>query len=221
MHHFVWTKKDKRLIITLSCLIGLIWIIIIIEAGFVNHNKKLAQSYDQTALVLKEQIQDKQEKMNYRAQKDAINSPNTTIRQSSRQIVGNQEAIKQVDKINKILFTFASAKEYRHRKRLVKPYVESDVLKDQNFFAPDKDTSGRPFINNAGLHYQFVSDDVGCGVLDGDEMPILFKVVYNYWFTDYNKVQVQQVYSASYNIKTKKVSKITKLSNLSETKLNN
>lgn len=221
MHHFVWTKKDKRLIITLSCLIGLIWIIIIIEAGVVNHNKKLAQSYDQTALVLKEQIQDKQEKMNYRAQKDAINSPNTTIRQSSRQIVGNQEAIKQVDKINKILFTFASAKEYRHRKIQVKPYIESDVLKDQNFFAPDKDTSGRPFINNSGLHYQFVSDDVGCGVLDGDEMPILFKVVYNYWFTDYNKVQVQQVYSASYNIKTKKVSKITKLSNLSETKLNN
>ena len=159
--------------------------------------------------------------MNYRAQKDAINSPNTTIRQSSRQIVGNQEAIKQVDKINKILFTFASAKEYRHRKTQVKPYVENDVLKDQNFFAPDKDTSGRPFINNAGLHYQFVSDNVGCGVLYGDQMPILFKVVYNYWFTDYNKVQVQQVYSASYNIKTKKVSKITKLSNLSETKLNN
>lgn len=221
MHHFIWTKKDKRLIITLSCLIGFIWIVIIIEAGLVNHNKKVAQAYDQTALVIKAQIQNKQEKMNYQAQKDAINSPNPSIRQSSRQIVDNQEAIKRVGKINKILFTFASAKEYRHRKRLVKPYVENDVLKDQNFFAPDKDTSGRPFINNAGLHYQFVSDNVGCGVLDGDQIPILFKVVYNYWFTDYNKVQVQQVYSASYNIKTKKVSKITKLSNLSETKLNN
>ena len=91
MHHFIWTKKDKRLIITLSCLIGFIWIVIIIEAGLVNHNKKVAQAYDQTALVIKAQIQNKQEKMNYQAQKDAINSPNPSIRQSSRQIVDNQE----------------------------------------------------------------------------------------------------------------------------------
>lgn len=221
MKKYYWSHKDRQWIIALSAIIVLLWVILIAKGSIVSRYHRQSASLQEATTVLSNQIIQKQNKLNYQAQENAVNSKKPSVRNSSRQLTATVEAQNIAKKVFSTITTYSSQAQYKQNQKKVTKYLDKKVQKSKILFASDKDTTGDSYINTAKVHSSFVSINTSAGMLDGDNLPVMVKVVYD--TRDFNKDagQTQQIFMLTYNYKQKKITDVQKPVTLYQGAINN
>lgn len=208
MHEYIWHKNDKRWLAILIVAVVSCWLILAIKSSIASNYNRKTELIAQQNLVLKQQIKQKQNSLNYQMQKKAVNSSNSEIRNSVRTIIGTNEAINISNKAFTTLNTYSNGKQYRNNQKTVKPYFDTNTLKNQQLFKKDKDVTGYSYIDASNLKSKSVSVETSAGVINNDHLPLIIKTIFNQNQFNKDHGQTQLVMMADYNYKTKKIGNV-------------
>lgn len=203
-------QKEKNLTVRLEIFGALILLGFICFFGIlgIKDRVKLANVNAQIVNV-ENKTKAKQAKLNALYRKKAINSTNSGIRLSMRQLLAQNYVIDDSKNLLKILFTYDSHKSYVRRKELAKRYVSKEVLKDKSIFADDSDPDGKSQIDMLGLKSNFDSSKAYLdAVTDDDNVNVLIVGSFDTWLPGRAVQRVYVTLTGTYDLSSRKFIKL-------------
>lgn len=226
MKRYNWSNKDKVVTIFLIVCLVVLWSVIVVKGTIASRYKNQTAALNARIFAVQNKIDYRQRELNYKLQKQAINSPNTSIRESTQQIVADRKVQAASRKLFKILYTFDSHDSYVARGKKASHLVTDDLRKNEHIFPKnDDDGTGHSFINASGQHEKFMAVDTSIGIVEDGKVPVLAKVTEESYIMKgkqpLDKGQSQVVYSGTYDLKANKFSDLNAIHILSVTAVQN
>lgn len=226
MERYNWSKTDKIVTVFLIACLFITWVGVLSKGSVATNYRSKTRTVQQRIFVLQNSIDAQQRELNYKYERSAVNSPNKTIRESTQQIIAERKVSQVAPKLFKVLYTYSSHSQYVSRGRRAASYVTPELRSNPHIFPKnDDDGTGHSYIKSAGLKIRYLNVQTSIGVVSGEEVPVIAKVVANGSIARGDQRldtgQVQQLYTGTFNIKKNKFTDLNNLNRLSTTAIQN
>ncbi|EPM6858970.1 hypothetical protein ACTPGW_002596 [Enterococcus faecalis] len=174
------TKAKLGLVVALLGLIAIGSINIYRNTIELKNLTEEKQQLKEDELKTRQNYQNKKEKMEVQALKEAKNNDNQLLKSLSENFSSYEIMNTLANEFFSGYFTWSDGDSYRGRKEKLKSITDESILNDEKLFDDGKDTTGDDYINTTGLKSEVSKIEA----FPESEEKALVKVEYKSWFDD-------------------------------------